>query len=276
MTKHHLHKNYAMVYKSFQPKKEKKGVKKFPIFIAVFLLAILTIFPSIFRGFSASANNGSVPFLIFGNNVASSFSGVAFYFKSRQSLLDENKALSVKLSKMEAELSGFDFVVQENLELKKNLKENVGKNIFAQVIARPNVTAYDTFLLDAGTKKGVKINSKILTDGIFAIGIIDEAYADSSKARLYSTSGQITNVLIGPNNIPVEIHGLGGGSFSAEVPNSVDIQIGDAVILAESSNSIIAIVRSEEKTNVDSFRKFYLQSPASLFSLKYVEIENTK
>lgn len=247
--------------------------KKTAIFFAVFLLSIFTVFPSAFKGFSSRVNGISMPFWTTGDGISSGISGILSLFRSKQSLLKQNLALSSEISELKQQLSGYDFVVAENIEMRDLLFQRSEERIFARIISRPNVTAYDTFLIDSGKNAGVEKGAMILAQKNSVIGLVEEAYPNSSKARLFSTAGMITNIFLGPENIPAELHGMGGGSFFAEVPKDVDIREGDTAILAEKPEYIAAYVVSKEKDITQSFQKFYLKSPVGLFTIKYVEIE---
>jgi len=262
-----------MPYKPFQPKKEKKMAKKSIFFVVVFLLIVFTVFPSVFREFSSSANNVSIPLLNVKGQTTGGISGFFALFRSKESLYNQNLTLSEKVSDLEQKLSGYDFLIQENLELKNIFFQKTEGYIFARVIARPNVTAYDTFLIDAGKSAGIKKGTKVFSGDTAIIGIIEEVYANSSKARLFSTAGQITHVLMGPDSIPLELRGMGGGSFTADVPNGVDIQEGDTALLAERPDFVVAYAVSKEKTDTGSFQKFHLESLAGIFNLKYIKVE---
>ena len=262
-----------MSYKSFQSKKERKNAKRIFSFVAVFLLAIFSFFPSAWKMFSSFANDLSLPFWTTGNTTGSGISGFFSLMRSKQSLAEQNSALSEEISALKEKLSGYDFVVQDNLEMKQTLFGDPKKYSVARIISRPNISAYDTFILDAGSDRGIQKGSKVLSGEKTVIGTVEETYSQSSKVRLFSTAGQKVNVLLGPENIPAEILGMGGGFFTVEIPNGADVKEGDIAVLAENSAYVVATVTSKEKTDTDSFQKFYLESPAKIFVMKYVEVE---
>ncbi|MCK9352210.1 MAG: rod shape-determining protein MreC [Candidatus Paceibacterota bacterium] len=262
-----------MPYKSFQPKQAKKSAKKSIIFLGVFLLVLLTIFPSLFGGFSSLANSASTPLWSAGEGSSSGILGFFSMFRSKRALYEQNRALTDKVSDLEQKLSGYDFVVQENIELKDVFSQKPEKTVLSRIISRPNVTAYDTFLIDTGKDGGISKGAKVFAGDTALIGIVEEVYARSSKARLFSTAGATTNVFLGPENIPAELFGMGGGSFFVEIPKDVDVKEGDIAMLSDDPEHITAYIVSREKELDNSFVKFYLQSPANLFNIKYVSVE---
>jgi cell shape-determining protein MreC len=262
-----------MSYKPFQPKKEKKIAKKSIFFVVIFLLIVFTVFPTLFRGFSSATNEVSVPLLNAKEQTTGGITDFFAVFRFKQNLYNQNRALSEKISDLEQKLSGYDFLVQENLELKNTFFQKTEGYIFARVVLRPNVAVYDTFLLDVGTDMGIKKGAKVFSGETAVVGTVEEVYPHSSKARLFSTAGQVTNVLMGPDNIPLELRGMGGGAFIVDVPSGVDIQEGDTALLAEKPDSIVAYAMVKEKTDTGSFQKFHLESVVGIFNLKYVKIE---
>ena len=204
-----------------------------------------------------------------GGSVLSNYGSL---LNSQSSLVAKNNELSEKIKKLETEVNGYDFVVQENLELKKQLFQKKENSIFGAVIARPNITAYDTFLINVGENDGIKKGDKILANENMILGTVDEAYFGSSKAILFSTTGEISNALLGPDNIPIQLKGMGGGSFTAELPREMDVQEGDNAVLPGTPEYIVAQVVAKESKSADSFQTVYLRGPVNIFDAKYVQV----
>ena len=262
-----------MTYKPFQPKKEKKKGKRMIFFIAVLFMALFTFFPSLFNIFSSFSNQTAVPVWNAGETANSGFSNIFSLFRSKQALVKKNTELTAKVADLEAKLGGYDFVIQENIEMKARQFGYPEKYIHAKVISRPNVSAYDTILIDRGSTDNIKKGAKIVSGNTYLLGVIEEVYPHSSKGRLFSSFGSVNNAFLGPENIPVEIHGMGGGFFSVEVPKDVDIRDGDAAVFSDDPELILAIVKKKEKDSMESFQTFYLQNPIALFTVKYVDVE---
>ncbi|MFA6566292.1 MAG: rod shape-determining protein MreC, partial [Candidatus Paceibacterota bacterium] len=225
-----------------------------------------------FHFFSSAANDGAMPVWKMGSAGKSFFSKCGLFLNSQKALVAKNGELSEKIKKLELRLTGYDFVVQENLELKKTLFHRKENTVFGAVVARPNVSAYDTFLLDIGENFGIKKGDKILANENMILGFVEEAYPVSAKARLFSTAGEVTDAILGPDNIPVQLKGSGGGSFILELPREMDVEEGDSAILPGVPEYIIATVISKEEVSTESFQKIYLRGPVSVFDVKYVQI----
>lgn len=230
------------------------------------------MFPDSFRFFSSIVNDGATPIWNIGGAGRSAFSKYGLFLNSQKSLVAKNKELSDTIKKMELRLTGYDFVVQENLELKKTLFHKKETAVSGAIIARPNVAAYDTFLIDVGENSGIQKGDKVLANENMILGLVEEVYSFSAKARLFSTAGETTDAILGPDNIPVQLKGSGGGSFMVELPREMDIREGDSAILSGAPEYIIAIVISKEEVSTESFQKIYLRGPVSVFDAKYVQI----
>ncbi|MCX6738545.1 MAG: rod shape-determining protein MreC [Candidatus Parcubacteria bacterium] len=255
-----------------QTKKRKNKVRIAFFFFAFFVFVSFTAFPKTFTLFSGTVNNASVSVWNAKTSESSALSNSASFLNTKESLIAKNKELAEKIKKLEEESSGYDFIIQENLELKKTLSQKKEGSIFGSIIARPNITAYDTFLIDIGEKNGIKKGDTVLANKDMIIGTIEEAYSSSAKARLFSTAGQSSDALLGPNNIPIQLKGLGGGSFVADLPLETDVQIGDSASLSGSPEYIVATVVSKEQKSTDTFQKVYFRGPINIFDAKYIQV----
>jgi cell shape-determining protein MreC len=162
--------------------------------------------------------------------------------------------------------------VQENIELKKLFSGKKESGIFAGVLARGGGTPFGTFLLDVGSESGVKNGDMVLVDQNIALGKITETYSRSVKIKLFSASGETTDVFLGPENIPAQLNGVGGGVYTALLPRELDIQEGDAAVLSGVEGFILAYVESKESNPSEAFQKIYLRSPVNVFEVKYLQI----
>ncbi len=250
-----------------QTKKQKSGQKIFLVF-ALFLILLFSVSPNSFRAVSSLFNMAAAPFW----NAADSFSGSMPVLRSRASLSKENESLRQQIDVLARNLKGYDFAAQENLELKKLFGGKKDGGVFAGILARPGRLPFDTFLLDIGGESGIKNGELALADQNIALGKIIETYTYSAKIKAFSSSGEVTDAFLGPNNIPIELKGAGGGVYTAELPRELDVKEGDAAVLPGSGGFILAYVESKEENLTDSFQKLYLRNPVNIFQLKYAQI----
>lgn len=248
-------------------KKQNSGQKIFFIF-TLFLILLLSTSSSSFNAVSSFFNAAAVPFW----NTADSLSGDMPVFRTRAALEKENEDLQQKIDVLTRNLKGYDVVVQENLEFKKLFAGKKSGGVFAGILARPGHLPFDILLLDIGSEAGIGNGDLVLGDQNIALGNIIETYPYSAKIQAFSSSGEVTDAFLGPENIPVKMKGMGGGSFTAELPRELDVQKGDAAMLPGSDGFILAYVESKEENLTDSFQRLYLRTPVNVFELKYAQI----
>lgn len=195
------------------------------------------------------------------------------YFSSRRSLYIENKELKEQLSIIGARLADRSFLYNENLTLKEKLGRYAEdpERILAIVLAKPDRTPYDTLVIDVGKKNGVSAGNIIMIENV-VLGEVAEVYQASSKVRLYSSYGEQVTVFIGNEAIMAEAKGLGGGNFEIELPQNVDVFIGDSVYISEFDPRILGVVEYINADANDAFEKILFRSPVSLFSLRFVDV----
>jgi len=252
----------------------KKNSRSFFLFSCV-ALGVFWIFPVTFGLVSSFSNTVALPFWGFGDSVKKVFHDDVAVVRFKVDLEKENSDLRTEITKMRRELYGYNTVVAKNLELEKELSFKKDNGVFAGVIERPNISAYDTFTIDAGKSSGIAVGDKVIAGDDVALGIVEESYSSSAKIRLYSSGGRTTNVLLGPKAVPATLKGFGGGTFEVDLPNDTDITIGDSAVLPGNTDSLVGYVKAMQKNNDTSFQSVYIGSPESIFELKYVQVLKT-
>ncbi|MBI2120820.1 MAG: rod shape-determining protein MreC [Parcubacteria group bacterium] len=248
-------------------KQTRSGAKIFFVF-ALLLIVFFSISPRSFVEVSSRLNTAALPFWRSADSIASG----AAVLRSRTELAKENEELRQKVDMLARELKGYDFVVQENLELKELFAARKDGGIFASVLLHPGHLPFDVFLLGSGSVSGIVNGDLAFIDQNTALGKVFETYPYSAKVKAFSSPGEVIDVFIGPENVPAQLKGAGGSSFTAELPRDLDVREGDAAVLPGSDGFIAAFVEAKEENLADSFQKLYLQSPANVFELKYVQI----
>jgi len=193
-------------------------------------------------------------------------------FMNSERLALENEKLREELEEAEIALKSLAAYEEENRALKNDLGRFDGEErIIAAILTKPNLSPYDTFVIDAGSTQNVKTGDYVLS-GNFLIGMIGETHPNYSKAILYSTNDQTTTVTIGANNIQTEAVGRGGGNFTAKLPKEIGIKTGDLVKLSGLNQKFFGTVGDIEKTLTGSFQTILFSLPVNIHELKWVEI----
>lgn len=194
-------------------------------------------------------------------------SSIFSYFKSRNALMTrikelENQLLITRALDMEREA-----LKEENNLLNQILGRSDAdrKYVFGYVISRPNNTLYDTFILDIGLSHGVHVGDLVMYSGEYIVGEIVRAGEKNSLARLFSSPGVSSNVVIG-GLLASTATGVGGGNFAITLPRDITIEVGMSVRLEREPKTIIGYVGSIERRSSDSFQRVLISSSINIFS----------
>ncbi len=207
-------------------------------------------------------------------NVEKNSASVFSVFKNKSKLLDENILLKKELNKAELKLLSKNILLEEN----KSLKEILGRVdsnddlLLSVVLSRPSASPYDTIVIDVGSTDGVSAGDTVLAVGGIAIGEIAKVLKRTSVVELFSSAGKITTVLLGENNLSVEIKGLGGQNFEVYLPRDNGISEGDFAIASNISLIPVAIVGYIEKSPNSPAEKILLKSPININELKFIQV----
>lgn len=198
-------------------------------------------------------------------------------FRSNSSVLEENESLRQEVLKLAAENADRNFLKSENNNLKFLLNRGIEDEgnegaILSFVLSKPSDTPYDTFILDVGLERGVEVNDSV-TFGSLAIGSIVEVGNKFSKAKLFSSFGNVFSGTLGDNNLKVEVKGLGGGSFESLVPIGASVKKGDALVMTQIDTKVYGVVQEIEELTDEGFKRLFFVMPVNINQIKEVLIQ---
>ena len=234
--------------------------------IIVFILVVLLI---VFNQIIGSFLGNFVSIL--------SFSKVTAYETLPKSVL------ASRLLDAEEELSRIKYqslLYTINLEEIKSIKESLGLTeqetfLRANIIARPPRTHYDTFLISYDNKNGLEVGDLAFISGIY-IGFVSEVREDTALVSLLSSPGVVFDVRAGDPSAIVVTKGLGGGSFTFDIPKEVNLNLGDIVSTGSGESNVIAIVSSISETPEHTTSKVYANSPVNMNTARIIEFKKAK
>lgn len=251
-----------------------KNSKFKKIFLGVILivLAYFLFEKTSFRQYSSKVFVGiSSPIWRAEDVVSGKFSDIALYFSSKKSLKEENEWLKQKISEEEVKLLDYSRLQFENLELKEVYSRSENKRlVLGGIISKPGKTIYDTLIIDAGIKNGVKNGDIVLAYGNVIIGEVGEATEHYSKVKLYSSPGEKFEGVLSGNNVFAEVFGRGGGNFEINVPRDLVVNIGEQVQSKGVNPFILGTVEDVVADPRDPLKKVLLKAPANVNELKWV------
>jgi cell shape-determining protein MreC len=256
---------------------DKKAQRKKYTYIAasVAVLFILFFFRSgIWNGLAVLSHGVFRPVLIVGDNIGVKFKSLGAYFSAKKTLYLENENLKSKLAEDEAKMSNYNSILSENTSLKETLARG-GEGapmILSAILGKPNQSPYDTLVIDAGAKQGLKTGEKVFALGNIPIGRIADVYQNSSKVILFSNSGEKTQAVVSGRDIFVELVGRGGNNFEMILPRDFTPTKGDEVVLPGINPYVLGIVETIISDPRDPFIKALLVSPVNIQHLKFVQV----
>lgn len=223
-------------------------------------------------GTSAVAGAAFSPILSVQRWLLKSSGSLPLYFRTRHSLIDEMQSLENQLRERDADAFTIRRLQTENADLSRLFGFRQDSRINASVLARPNQTPYDTFLIDRGTKDDIVEGAIVYIGGNIAVGVIVRTYAHSSLARLVSSSGvRATAYIFGPN-IFTQTEGMGGGVLRVTVPQDIPLAVGDMVVLPAAGTGAYGAVVSVERVESNPEQYGYVTTPVPLQSMRFVSV----
>ena len=246
------------------------------ILLIVIVLFILIYFrASIFRALSSVSQTVFRPVLLLGNSVGNKFKGTSSFLYSKKSLYLQNENLKSELRELEARISNYNSILDENIKIKEILCRKNEKVILvlAGILSRPNQSPYDTLLIDAGTRQGITEGNLVFAHGNVPIGRVALVYPNSSKVILFSTPSEKTDVLISGKDIFMQLIGRGGGNFEMILLRDFSLERGTEVVLPGITPYVVGVVETIISDPRDSFQKVLLRSPVNIQELKFVEVQ---
>ena len=219
------------------------------------------------------------PFWYLGNRVGAGAGGVLGLIKNKEKILADNEALRLRLEEAELALIKQDQLLAENEELRRSLglPQPISQKLVAEVLAGPDRSYFDTFLIDTGSDFNqadtLAVGDLVGLKGGLALGRIIEIGTKVSKVKLFSAPGSELLANLGEAATPVKLIGRGLGNFIAEVPRGVGVKVGDqAVFHNYGTDWQVATVGTVEKTDSETLQTVLLRTAVNLNQLRYVEV----
>lgn len=193
-------------------------------------------------------------------------------FDGNDKLLAENLSLRKELEELKIKQGTLSFIESENKQLKAGFGiASSSKFIVASVLEKPSFIPYDIFIVDAGKVEGVSTSSIIYAPGELPIGKVVEVYDNTSKAVLFSSPTEKTEISIGDNNIPGMATGRGGGQYFVELPRGLNIKIGDLITYSNLNKFLGKVEYIDEDPSL-TFERIYFAVPTNIYQIKWVKV----
>jgi len=201
------------------------------------------------------------------------FADIDAYFTSKKKLKEQIVLLEKEVLLAESQKREIILLKEENVLLNTFLNRTVEEkdSVFAYILSRPNHTLYDTFLLDVGFESKVEPGDIVAYDEGQLLGEITEVRVSTSLAKLFSSPGTESRVVI-DNSLASTAKGIGGGNLEITLPRDIRIEKGMSVRLEDFPATLLGRVESIEKGDSDTFQRILVRSGVNIFSLEGVLI----
>ncbi len=196
-----------------------------------------------------------------------------FVLKPNTEILKENFKLREKNDEITRELSALNDLKIENIKLAGFFDPIKKDGLIASILAKPNVSIYDTIIIDIGENKGVEVGDFIAIANNIVVGKIIETHKTFSKASLLSTPGTETLVTVGPKNIQTTAYGQGNGNLFIRLPKDSLVKDGDLIRIPELSNEIIGTVSLFQFDDSSAFSRIIFSLPTNIYEMRWIGIK---
>ena len=253
-----------------------RGYSLFPLSMGAIII-VLTLILLFARSTAADIMwRVTAPVGIIGNGIFQGTSYLLVPFTSKIELRNENTALRAQNAQLRADAADRILLAEENAGLKATLgqQETTASKILAHTLARPPQLPYDVIILSVGSVDGVQYGH-LVGSGAAVLGVITDISLNTSRATLFTSPGKNTSALLRGKTL-ITLTGDGGGSFTAQIPQSTEAAPGDTVELPGGTGSVVAVVQNISTETGKSFETVYLAAPVNLFSLPTLEVWQIK
>lgn len=253
----------------------RKIITQIVIFVVVFVMLSLGLFLSPASKFLSLIGR---PIWSMKNSTVTSIGDTSSLLRSKSSIIKENDQLRTDNAYLTSQMADYKILKDENIALKEMMGRTSSKHSFllANILAKPDLSPYDTVVVDTGTNLAVTVGSVVYGNGNLPMGEVSKVMASTSLVTLYSNPGKVTNATLDGSNNSVELVGRGGGNFEMKIPQESVANKGQFVVLPNSTTvtpEIIAIVEEVTGAPSDPYKTVLLRSPINIQDLKWVEIE---
>ncbi len=199
---------------------------------------------------------------------------LSFNLESKKELWKQNTLLKAEIAAKDLELAQVKTLEEENRQLKETLGRIPAerKVVLSGILAKPNQTPYDTLIIDRGELDGLKPDDLVFAKGDILIGEIESVENNSARVLMYSTPGNISQVIYGNTGRYFNARGTGNGSFEVEVTREIEVNVGDMFFYPGLDNVLVGVAKKIEFDARDSFKKVIIKSPVNIQEERWVEV----
>lgn len=164
------------------------------------------------------------------------------------------------------------YLQTENASLRQRLGSEDERRIAAGVIGRPAALPYDVLVIDRGEEDGVIKDAPVYAGEYHVIGFVAAVYRHSSVVALVTTPGFTSTVFVYGPNIYTTAEGQGGGVIRIHVPQGINLNAGDMVVMPSLSPGIYGTITAVDSVPSRPEQYGYVTSDTPIGSLRHVAV----
>lgn len=243
------------------------------LIVGVLVVCVLLLMPKIFA-FGASLilsplHAGKTWF-------AESTASFPYYLRERAALDEQIHNLQQKVATQGGLNYQLSVLQEENEQLRSLLGDDSSeKKVVAGVIGRPADLPYDVLIIDKGSQDGVVENAPVFVGDRSVIGAVKKVYMQSAIVELLTSPNFVTSVYILGPNIYTNAVGVGGGVMRVGVPQGINLQSGDTVILPSILSGVYGQISVVESVPSRPEQYGYVAPDVPLQSIRLVAVGTT-
>jgi cell shape-determining protein MreC len=269
--------NYLLDKQTIFKNKERKRRRPNVWVVLVLIIGLYILGPWIYRGLSGVVVLVTRP--VFTASEASH--GVVFrtvnFFRLQRSLVLDKERLTQENDTLRTKAAVYESKMSELASLQKIVGRfsSTSAPLVARVFDRPPHLSFDTLLVDIGRDDSslLALGDKVFIERDILLGEVVQIFNHTSKIKLYSSPGTKRPVTIGSNNIPATLDGAGGGNFTAVLPRTVKISVGDPVLTLGPESYLLGMVGAVDNDTRNPMQTIHIAAPLNVYELSLVEIK---
>lgn len=262
---------------NFKEKKKRRNL----YFSIIGVMLVIFILKSQLNTVRAGVNKVVLPVKIFVYNTTKDAKNAVTNLKDIDKIIKKNQELERANYNLKINHSYISELQLENKRLKTILdikNSSVKEILIANIAFKDPLSVYDEFIINKGTKDGIKKNMSVLNKENL-LGRVIEVYNDTALVELVSKSENYTSVVVGRDKHLGILKGKSSNKLSIEnIETDTAINVGDRVYTSGISDIYpkdfyIGQVTKVETKKEDLFKRIELTLSFNVFELNEVIIQ---
>ncbi len=197
------------------------------------------------------------------------------FVRDRTQLVQEIEGLKEELLSLSGERYTLELLSKENEVLRHLNGQDDDKRIVAGIIGRPNKVPYDVLVIDKGSEDGIVVNAPVFVAEKTVIGSVRKVFGKTSIVELVTSPSFTSSVYIFGPDIYTNAEGMGGGQMRVGVPQGIELQEGDLVVLPSADSGVYGKISVVDSVPTRPEQYGYVSPEIPLSSLRFVSVGNT-